>query len=260
MQGLRFASLGSGSRGNAMVVEARGSRVLLDCGFGPRELTERLARLDLKLGDFSAILVTHEHSDHSAGVFKCARRHGLEVFLTHGTLASIPRDSGPLPLLRAIDSHSPFAIGELMIHPFPVPHDAREPVQFVFSDGCHRLGVLTDTGRITRHIIEILGTCDALVIECNHDIEMLAKGNYPKMLKQRIGGRFGHLDNQAAAALLGELDHARLQHVVAAHLSEQNNTQQLARAALSGVLGCSEEWIGVATQSEGFSWRELKPG
>lgn len=260
MQGLRFASLGSGSRGNAMVVEARGSRVLLDCGFGPRELTERLARMDLKPGDFAAILVTHEHSDHSAGVFKCARRHGLEVILTHGTLAAITRDSGPLPRLRVIDGHSPFAIGELTIHPFPVPHDAREPVQFVFSDGYHRLGVLTDTGSITRHIIEMLGTCDALVLECNHDIEMLAKGSYPKMLKQRIGGRFGHLDNQAAAALLGELDHARLQHVVAAHLSEQNNTQQLARAALAGVLGRSEEWIGVATQSEGFAWRELKLG
>lgn len=258
MPSLRFASLGSGSRGNAMVVETRGTRVLLDCGFGPRELIVRLARLGLRLADLSAILVTHEHSDHSAGVFKCARRNDLEVILTHGTLGAMPRDLGSLPLLRVIDSHCPFVVGELEIQPFPVPHDAREPVQFVFSDGHHKLGVLTDTGSITRHIVEVLRNCDALVLECNHDIEMLAKGNYPKMLKQRIGGNFGHLDNQAAAALLGELDHARLQHVVAAHLSEQNNTQQLARAALARVLGCREEWIGVASQSEGFAWRELK--
>ncbi len=258
MQGLRFASLGSGSRGNAMVVEARGSRVLLDCGFGPRELTARLARLSLKLSDISAILLTHEHSDHSAGVFKCARRHDLEVILTHGTLVAMPSDRGAPPRFRVIDSHRPFAVGELEIHPFPVPHDAREPVQFVFSDGHHKLGVLTDTGSVTRHITEMLSTCDALVLECNHDIEMLAKGSYPRMLKQRIGGRFGHLDNQAAAALLDELDHARLQHVVAAHLSEQNNTQQLARAALAGVMGCGDEWIGVASQTEGFAWRELQ--
>lgn len=257
MQGLRFASLGSGSRGNAMVIEARGTRVLLDCGFGPRELTARLAHLGLDLGDFSAILVTHEHSDHSAGVFKCARRHGLEVILTHGTLAAMPRDHGSPQRLRVIDSHRPFVVGEMEIQPFPVPHDAREPVQFVFSDGYHHLGVLTDTGGVTRHIIEMLSACDALVLECNHDPEMLANGTYPRMLKQRIGGRFGHLDNQAAATLLGELDHARLQHVIAAHLSEQNNTPQLARAALAGVLGCREERIGVASQADGFAWREL---
>jgi len=257
MQVLRFASLGSGSRGNAMVVEVRGTRVLLDCGFGPRELSTRLARIGLTPDDLSAILVTHEHSDHSAGVFKCARRHSLEVILTHGTLAATPRDRGAPPLLRVIDSHRPFIVGEMEIHPFPVPHDAREPVQFVFSDGRRRLGVLTDTGSITRHIIEMLGTCDGLVLECNHDPGMLANGSYPHMLKQRIGGRYGHLDNQAAAALLGELDQARLQHVIAAHLSEHNNTPQLARAALAGVLGCSEEWIGVATQAEGFAWREL---
>lgn len=257
MQEFRFASLGSGSRGNAMVVEARGTRVLLDCGFGPRELSARLARLDLDLGDFAAILVTHEHSDHSAGVFKCARRYGTEVILTHGTLAAMPRDRGALPLLRVIDSHRPFVVGEMEILPFTVPHDAREPVQFVFSDGRNHLGVLTDTGAVTPHIVETLRICDALVLECNHDPGMLANGNYSRMLKQRISGRFGHLDNQAAAALLGELKHSRLRHVVAAHLSEQNNTPQLARAALARALGCSDEWIGVATQEEGFAWREL---
>lgn len=257
MQGLRFASLGSGSRGNAMVIEARGTRVLLDCGFGLRELTARLARLDLVLDDFAAILVTHEHTDHSAGVFNCARRHNLSVFLTHGTLAASPSNQSELTSLCLIDSHLPFTVGELEIHPFPVPHDAREPVQYIFSDGVHRLGVLTDTGCITPHIIKILSGCDALVLECNHDLEMLANSAYHRALKQRIRGRLGHLDNHASATLLAALDHSHLQHIVAAHLSEQNNTPQLARAALAEVLGCSPEWIGVASQEDGFAWREL---
>ncbi|MFA7268878.1 MAG: MBL fold metallo-hydrolase [Sterolibacterium sp.] len=258
MQGLRFASLGSGSRGNAMVVETRNTKVLLDCGFGPRELSARLACLELAPDDFDAIVVTHEHSDHSAGVLKCARRHHLNIYLTHGTLAAMHCADGDLSLACPIDSHQPFAIGELEIHPFPVPHDAREPVQFVFSDGLHSLGVLTDIGCVTPHTVDMLNRCDALVLECNHDTEMLARSTYPKVLKQRISGRYGHLDNQASAALLSALDRSRLQHVIAAHLSEQNNTPQLARMALAGVLGCQTEWIGVATQEKGFPWRELR--
>lgn len=258
---MRFASLGSGSRGNALVVEAdeRGAktRVLLDCGFGPRELALRLARLGLSPDDLDAILVTHEHSDHSAGVYKCARRHQLEVFLTHGTEAAMPRDRGEPPLTRIIDSHAAFTIGALEIRPFPVPHDAREPVQFVFCDRRHRLGVLTDTGGATPHIIAMLDVCDALVLECNHDSEMLSRGAYPWHLKQRIAGRFGHLDNQAAARLLAALDRSRLQHLVAAHLSEQNNTPQLARAALAGAAACAEDWIVIASQDEGSPWCEL---
>lgn len=259
MRGLRFASLGSGSRGNALVVESasRSTRVLLDCGFGPRELTSRLARLGLLAEDFAAILVTHEHSDHSAGVFKCARRHDIEVILTHGTQTAIPRDRGEMPRLRVIDSQRPFAVGDLEIHPFPVPHDAREPVQFVFSDGRHRLGVLTDAGHVTPHMVAMLSGCAALVLECNHDIGMLESGVYPRYLKQRICGRQGHLDNKMAADLLAQLDRTHLQHLIAAHLSEQNNTPKLASAALAEVLGCAPEWLGVATQEEGFAWREL---
>jgi len=233
------------------------TRVLLDCGFGLRELAARLARLGLAIGDFDAILVTHEHSDHSAGVFKAARGGDLEVYITHGTLAGMPPDRGELPRLVMVDSNRPFVIGELEVRPFPVPHDAREPVQFVFSDGNARLGVLTDTGSITPHIVAMLDGCDALVLECNHDADMLANGTYPRALKQRIGGRFGHLDNQATSGLLCAIDRTRLKHLVAAHLSLQNNTPELARAALAGALGCDAEWIGVATQEAGFSWREI---
>jgi phosphoribosyl 1,2-cyclic phosphodiesterase len=155
------------------------------------------------------------------------------------------------------DSHERFAIGALEIEPIPVPHDAREPVQFVVGDGEHRLGVLTDLGVSTRHVESSLSGCDALVLECNHDAGMLADSDYPYPLKQRIAGRLGHLDNEAAAALLASLDTSRLRHIVAAHLSQQNNTPDRARAALARALNCTPEWIGIADQADGFAWRDL---
>jgi phosphoribosyl 1,2-cyclic phosphodiesterase len=251
---MRFASLGSGSRGNALVVEAGGTRILLDCGFGPRNLAARLARLGLAPGDLDAILVTHEHADHISGVAACARRHRLEVFMTHGTFSAATL---PAVSVRAIDSHFAFAVGDIEVRPFPVPHDAREPAQFVFSDGNSCLGVLTDAGCVTRHMVEMLSGCDALVLECNHDPDMLAGGRYPPHLKRRIAGRFGHLDNAAAAELLTQIDSSRLRHIVAAHLSQENNTPALATAALAAALNCEPGWIGVADQDNGCSWRQM---
>lgn len=251
---MRFASLGSGSRGNALVVEAGRTRVLLDCGFGPRNLAARLGRLGLEATELDAILVTHEHSDHVGGVGACARRYDIEVFMTHGTRSAAALES---VAVTAIDSHEAFAIGDLEVRPYPVPHDAREPVQFVFSDGCSVLGVLTDAGCVTPHMVAMLSACDALVLECNHDAGMLATGAYPPSLKQRIAGRFGHLDNASAAGLLSHVERHRLQHVVAAHLSQENNTPELARSALAAVLGCEPGWIGVADQAAGLGWRSL---
>lgn len=254
---MRFASLGSGSRGNALVVDAGDTKLLLDCGFSTRAVLERLGRLALCPEQLSGILVTHEHSDHVAGVFGLARRYALPVYLTHGTFTAAPQGKASLPDIRIIDSHSAFPIDGIEVQPFPVPHDAREPVQYVFSDGRHRLGVLTDTGSLTPHIVSVLRACDALVLECNHDREMLAESSYPLSLKRRISGRLGHLDNETAASLLFELGVGRLQHVIAAHLSEQNNRPGLAVHALASALDCAERWIGVAGQESGFSWREL---
>lgn len=251
---MRFASLGSGSRGNALVVESGCTRILLDCGFGPRNLATRLARIGLVPDDIDAILVTHEHTDHIGGVAASARRHDIDVYLTHGTLSVAVLDG---VTVRVIDSHTRFALGDLEIQPFPVPHDAREPAQFVFSDGGRRLGVLTDAGCVTPHMVEMLSGCDALVLECNHDAAMLADGRYPPHLKRRIAGRFGHLDNMAAADLLAQIDKSRLRHVVAAHLSQENNKPVLATAALARVLGCQTDWIGVADQDNGFDWRDI---
>jgi phosphoribosyl 1,2-cyclic phosphodiesterase len=253
----RFASLGSGSEGNALVVQVGQTKVLMDCGFNLSESVARLARLGLKPEELSGIVVTHEHGDHISGVSRLARKYALPLWLTHGTLRQQFKALGDFPKITEIYPHSSFFIGDVMVQPYSVPHDAVEPVQYIFSDGAKRLGVLTDVGSSTPHIEQVLTGCSALVLECNHDTGMLSNGDYPYSLKQRVGGRFGHLNNEDAAALLSRLDNGKLQHIVAAHLSRKNNTSELAVGALSKVLGCKEEWIGVATQEEGFSWREI---
>jgi phosphoribosyl 1,2-cyclic phosphodiesterase len=254
---MRFASLGSGSEGNGLVVEAGLSRLMIDCGFGVRDTAARLARLGLAPGDLDAIVVTHEHGDHVGGVAAFAAKHAIPVWLTFGTLSAVGERFAGMERVYGFDSHDSFAVGALEVRPFPVPHDAREPVQFVVTDGAVRLGVLTDIGMSTPAVERALSGCDALVLECNHDAAMLSEGPYPAALKSRIAGRFGHLDNAASAALLAALDNSRLRHIVAAHLSKQNNTPERARTALAQALGCTEDWIGVADQSAGFEWREI---
>jgi phosphoribosyl 1,2-cyclic phosphodiesterase len=257
---LRFASLGSGSRGNGTVVECGTTRLLVDCGFSLRETRRRLGRLELEVGDLTALLVTHGHSDHINGIGVLARATGVPVWLTHGSRRECEDAAiGVLPELHHFDGDAPFAIDDIQVQPFPVPHDAREPCQFVFGDGARRLGLLTDTGTVTPHIERSLDVCDALLIECNHDRDMLANGSYPAALKERVGGPYGHLDNATAAALLERLDTSRLQHLVAMHLSEKNNQPSLARAALVQAMGCDGDWLQVADQEEGFDWLEISP-
>ncbi len=254
---MRFGCLGSGSKGNAWLVQAGDTRVMVDCGFGPREAVKRLARLGVDVNALDAILVTHEHGDHGRGVAQLASKARCSVWLTHGTHAMLEAiDIAPLAT-KIVEGQQQFAIGDLEITPYTVPHDAREPMQFVFSDGVSRFGLLTDAGHVTPHMETVLGGCDALALECNHDVARLEAGNYPIGLKRRILGRYGHLDNAAAAALLQKIAGSGLKHVVAAHLSEHNNSPALARAALAGALGCAHDWIGVADQETGLDWREI---
>lgn len=254
---MRFASLGSGSRGNAWLVDSGSVLVMLDCGFGLREISVRLQRRGVTGDAVSALVITHEHADHARGAARFAARHDCSVWLTHGCLTMLQAMGEAPERVQVVDSHTAFAIGDLEFHPFPVPHDAREPVQYSVTDGNARLGVLTDAGHVTEHMLQSLCGCHALALECNHDVDMLRQGSYPPGLKARILGRYGHLDNRAAAGLLARLDCSRLQHVVAAHLSEENNTPELARTALAEVLGCGPEEIGVADQNAGLDWRDI---
>lgn len=257
---LRACSLGSGSSGNALVVEARdgivSTRVLVDNGFNLRQLKRRLERVGLSLHDIDAVLVTHEHSDHVGGVARFARKVGIPVFCSEGTARAAGLSE------RGVAWHELVSgvreqIGALVIDPYEVPHDAAEPLQFVFGDGGRWLGLLTDSGCATDLIVRALRRADALLIECNHDAELLRTGSYAPFLKKRIGGPHGHLSNAQAASILSALDGARLSWVAAAHLSAHNNTKALACAALSAVLGCVDADIAVADQHDGLDWRSV---
>ncbi|WP_374338477.1 MBL fold metallo-hydrolase [Leeia sp.] len=256
---MRFAALASGSEGNALLVQHGSTLLMMDCGLPLREVKRGLHRLGLEPAQLSAILVTHEHGDHIGGVPALASAFNLPVFASHGTLSSAQAPFTRLPRLMPFDSHdpTPLVIGDLEICPIRVPHDTREPVQYRFDNGQHRLGVLTDLGSLTPHVVHCLTGVDALVLECNYEPDLLARGRYPARLQQRIRGPLGHLANQQAAELLTQLDCSRLQHLLAAHLSNENNRPELAQQALATALGCTPDWIGVARQRTGFDWREL---
>jgi phosphoribosyl 1,2-cyclic phosphodiesterase len=256
---LRFRSLGSGSAGNALVVEAHDgisvTRVLVDNGFGPRQLAQRLARAMLTIGDLHAVLITHEHSDHFGGVRSMLKRWPIPLLTSPGTAAAA--ELATHPSFQSIRAGDAVRIRDLSVQPFAVSHDATEPLQFVFSDGCSRLGLATDLGCQEAQVRQALSGVNALILECNHDAEMLAAGPYPPFLKRRVGGDRGHLSNAQAAELLTALDRTRLRVVVAAHLSRQNNHPERARSALAAVLGCSGDDVFVADQAEGSGWHSV---
>ena len=257
---MRFCSLGSGSGGNATLVEAGSgtstSRVLIDCGFSLREFEARLARIGLAAGDLDAVFVTHEHGDHIGCAVALARRHKLPLWMSRGTWRALGQPELPGLLQFARDGEA-IALRDLQLLPYTVSHDAQEPLQLRCSDGARHLGVLTDVGSITPHLLAHLQDCDALLLECNHDRAMLAGSSYPASLKARIGGRLGHLANDSAAQILAACLHGGLRHLVAAHLSERNNTPALARAALAQACGGAPDDIVVADQPRGFGWLGL---
>lgn len=251
---MRFASIGSGSKGNATLVSHGKTTLLVDCGFSARETEKRLQQLEMTGADLSAIVVTHEHGDHINGVRVLARKYKLPVYATAGTAGCLAADV--MDLVEEFSCHETFTIGDIEVQPFPVPHDAREPSQFVFNDGVHRLGLLTDVGRSTPVIEQHLSGCDALLLEANHDMELLDKSDYPEHLRYRVSGEFGHLNNVQAAKLLEKIDTSRLQHIVAMHLSENNNSPNIVVPLFAQALDCDQSWIGIAKQSTGFEWRE----
>ncbi len=253
---LRFKSLGSGSSGNATLVEAGGItplRILVDCGLGIRHLLYRLSEAGLQPEDIHAVFITHEHGDHIGCARSLSLRYRIPVWMSHGTHVAIgsPDFDGLLHTARdgkAID------LGGMQLTPFTVPHDAREPLQLSCTDGSAKLGILTDLGHATSHVMEHLGGCDALMLECNHDADMLAQSSYPAFLKRRVGGQYGHLSNTAAADVARGVTHRGLRHFVAAHLSAQNNRPELVQKLMAAALGCSAEDIIVARPDTGTHW------
>lgn len=258
---MRFCSLGSGSGGNATLVEASQgittTRVLIDAGFSERELGRRLARAGCATTDIDAVFVTHEHGDHVGCALGFARRHGIPLITSRGTWGAIGRDDFDARLLRWVRGGERLSVGDLELQPFSVPHDAREPLQLCLSDGDRRLGIVTDLGCAPDSVCDALQRCHALLLECNHDEELLRFGPYPPQLKRRILGTHGHLSNAAAADLLSRCRCDALGAVVAAHLSEKNNSPALVREALAPVLQCAAEEIRVADPRLGWDWLAL---
>jgi phosphoribosyl 1,2-cyclic phosphodiesterase len=253
---MRFASIGSGSRGNGTLIQDGDSCLLVDLGFTIRETEKRLAWLALAPSEIDAILVTHEHSDHLNGVGPFARKHSIPVHMTPGTCNQ--EKIGQVPALELINCHQSFDIDGFRVVPVTVPHDAREPCQYLISNGTRTLGILTDLGHITPHVADQYRCCDGLVLECNHDPEMLANGPYPYPLKVRVGGDLGHLSNGQAASLLGRIELSRLQHLVIAHISEKNNRVDLVRDELGAALGQWQGQLTIADQGTGFDWITLE--
>jgi phosphoribosyl 1,2-cyclic phosphodiesterase len=229
---------------------------MVDCGFTLTEVERRLDRLERYPADIDAILVTHEHADHINGVSVLSRRYQIPVWLTHGTKQNA-RGRG-FAKTQVISAHEAFSIGDLHIQPYPVPHDAREPCQYRFSCQDLHLGLLTDAGSITPHMVEVLSGCHALLLECNYEPDNLANGPYPLALKQRIDSRLGHLSNLQAQFLLEQIDTARLSRVIGMHLSEQNNLPELALAALRRGINGSQIDVSVACQADGFGWERVE--
>jgi phosphoribosyl 1,2-cyclic phosphodiesterase len=255
---LRFCSLGSGSSGNATLIEARGAmrttRVLVDCGLTLRELTRRLALRGVAPAQIDAVFVTHEHSDHVGCAGALARRHGVRIVTSAGTWAAAGGHGVPSVVAR---DGEPIVVGDIELQPFAVPHDAAEPLQLTLTDGMQRLGIVTDLGDVNAAVWSRLAGCAALLLECNHDAQMLTDGPYPQFLKRRIGGGRGHLANGKSARLLDECRHAGLKHVVAAHLSLTNNRPALAAATLAAVLGTHDDDIVIADPHHGSPWLDL---
>ncbi|MCC5886385.1 MAG: MBL fold metallo-hydrolase [Gammaproteobacteria bacterium] len=252
---LRFCSLGSGSRGNGTLVSSGDACVLIDCGFSLRDLERRLGLAGVALTDITAILVTHEHADHAQGVMRAARASGAAVLATAGTWRGMRAQ--PRAVDRVIVAEEAFPLAGLDVLPVTVPHDAREPVQFVFEQQSLRLGVLTDLGHPSQHVVDRFRGCDGLLLEYNHDADMLRTGSYPPALKRRVGGDFGHLANAQASALLAALQPERLQVVLAGHLSEQNNTRELASQSLEEVMADFSSRRALADQQGASDWFEV---
>jgi phosphoribosyl 1,2-cyclic phosphodiesterase len=235
--GLKFSILSSGSAGNSLYIEADGKRILIDAGLSEKKLSQRMALIDRSLSGLDAVFVTHEHSDHIRGVGPLVRKHQLPLYTTEGTYNQASATMGKLTGFTPIRAGQPVEFGELVIEPYATPHDAEESVAFVIHYRGLRLGIATDLGRVTPEVVDKLQKMDVLLIESNHDVEMLDAGPYPWVTKRRIKSDVGHLSNEACGEILSSVKHSGLRLVVLMHMSETNNHPDLARLVAQQALG-----------------------
>ena len=237
LRGLKFSILSSGSGGNSVYIEADGKRILIDAGLSEKKLSQRMAHIDRSLNGLDAVFATHEHSDHIRGMGPLLRRHQLPLYTTEGTYNRARHSLGTLPSFNRIRAGQPVEFGELVVEPYATPHDAEESVAFVIHFRGFCLGLATDLGKVTAEVKSKLQKLDALLIESNHDVEMLDAGPYPWVTKKRIKSDVGHLSNEACGEMLSSVKHSGLRLIVLMHMSETNNHPELARITARQALG-----------------------
>jgi phosphoribosyl 1,2-cyclic phosphodiesterase len=228
---MRFSVLGSGSKGNSVYIESGSTGILIDAGFSGKELEKRLRSVGRELSHLKALCITHEHHDHISGAGVVARRCGIPAYANGGTFAGGEKRMGKIPRRIEFETGGTFEIGDLQVRSFRLSHDTADPVGFVINDGKKSLGYCTDTGKVSHLMAQRLRRCNGLILEFNHNLEMLKNGPYPLPLQQRVRSSLGHLCNEDAAELLAMIQGDQLQCLVQAHLSDKNNTPELARRA-----------------------------
>ena len=251
---LRVCILGSGSKGNCTYIESPDARILIDAGLSAREIERRLRQIDRSPTTLDGVLISHEHSDHIQGVGALARRYKLPVYANPATWQKAQHVVGMVDDRREFSTGNQFVLKDLVVEPFSLPHDADDPVAFRLTWRRRLMAVVTDLGYSSQLVRERLRGCHLLVLEANHDDAMLKAGPYPWPLKQRIGGKSGHLSNLQSSQLLRDVLHDELEHVVLAHLSEINNHPDLARQTVQEILGSRGTQLGVASQREVSTW------
>jgi phosphoribosyl 1,2-cyclic phosphodiesterase len=246
---LKFSILSSGSGGNSVYIEADGKRILIDAGLSEKKLSQRISHIDRTLSGLDAVFATHEHSDHIRGIGPLLRKHQLQLFATEGTYKQSSSCIGKLSSFNPICAGQPVNFGELVVEPYATSHDAEESVSFIIHYKGVRLGIATDLGRVTQEVTNKLQKMDALLIEANHDMDMLDAGPYPWVTKKRIKSDLGHLSNEACGELLSSVKHSGLRLVVLMHMSETNNHPEIARITAQQALGQDQPRMIIAEQN-----------
>lgn len=244
---MRICSLGSGSSGNAYILESQNTTLLIDCGFAYKTLKKRLVERFISPAEIDAVFITHEHTDHVSGLPRFLKEHKTTCYMSSGTA----RQLGHPDSWQCLNAGEVVNINDIAITPIAVPHDVAEPLQFVFECGDRRLAMFSDLGHVSEAVLAACRDVDVLMIECNYHPQMLDTSPYPESVKERIRSPYGHLSNPDACTLIRQTESARRHHIIATHLSANNNNPQHVQAALRAATTAT---LSIATQKDGLDW------